>query len=73
MREKSKGGGLAIGALKDLDPVWINEGNDEVEAITIEIKVNKLAISFTTAYGPQENDKIDKKMGYWDYLNKEVL
>ena len=73
LREKSKGGGLAIGALKDLDPVWIKEGNDEVEAITIEIKVKKLAISYTTSYGPQENDKIEKKIGYWDYLNQEVL
>ena len=73
VREKKGGGGLAIGALKDLKPVWIKEGNDEVEAITIEINVKKLAISFTVAYGPQENDQIERKTKFWDYLDEEVI
>ena len=72
VREKKGGGGLAIGALKDLKPVWIKEGNDEVEAITIEINVKKLAISFTVAYGPQENDQIERKTKFWCRIQDEI-
>ena len=32
-----KGGGLAIGILNELDPSWISEGDDNAEALTIEI------------------------------------
>ena len=73
IREDKAGGGLAIGALKDLNPAWIKEGNDDVEAITIEINVKKLPISFTVGYGPQENDKIERKDSFWDYLDEEVI
>ena len=35
-RKNSGGGGLAIGIDKNLNPVWIDEGNDEVEVLTVE-------------------------------------
>ena len=31
VRKQSGGGGLAIGALHNLNPTWVGEGNDEVE------------------------------------------
>ena len=34
LKEKSKGGGLAIGTLKDLDLVWIKEGKNYALAAT---------------------------------------
>ena len=34
-RENSRGGGLAIGALKELKPVLLKEGNDEADAISV--------------------------------------
>ena len=61
IRKNKEGGGLALGCLKELKPVWLREGNDEVEALTIEIILKKLKIRCVVAYGCQENDKIDRK------------
>ena len=37
VRNNRKGGGLAIAAIKDLNPVLVSEGTENVEAITIEV------------------------------------
>ena len=34
-RNDKSGGGLAIGVLKELNPTWIRDGEDKVEAMTI--------------------------------------
>ena len=67
-----KGGGLALGVLNSLDPSWISEGDDDIEAITVEIWVNSFPIRLVCGYGPQEYDKNERKLKFWDYLNKEV-
>ena len=33
LRKDKCGGGLAIGALNDLNPVWISEGDNDVELV----------------------------------------
>ena len=38
------GGGLAIGCTKDLKPVLARKGNDETEALTVDICVEKMKI-----------------------------
>ena len=45
VRIERQGGGLAIGAVKDLEPIWIAEGDDEVEILVIEIKVEDLNLA----------------------------
>ena len=35
-RKNSGGGGLAIGVDKSLNPVWIDEGNDELEFLIVD-------------------------------------
>ena len=62
IRNFKQGGGLAIGALKTLNPIWIKEGNNLVEALTIQVSVQKLNLRITNAYGPQEYDDIAKKI-----------
>ena len=52
----SKGGGIAIGVLDILEPSWISEGNDHVEAITVEIWLEGFPTRLLCAYGPQESD-----------------
>ena len=37
VRKNSNGGGLCIGVKKDLKPVWVNQGDDEVEALAVEV------------------------------------
>ena len=72
IRTEKQGGGLAIGAVKDLEPIWIAEGDDEVEIIVIEIKVEDLKIRCICGYGPQENESLEKKLNFWARLSGEV-
>ena len=72
IRKNSGGGGLAIGVDKNLNPVWIDEGNDEVEVITVEARADDFRFRCVAAYGPQEGDKIEKKEQFWGKLNNEV-
>lgn len=71
-RKNSGGGGLAIGVDKNLNPVWIDEGNDEVEVITVEARADDFKFRCVAAYGPQDGDKIEKKENFWGKLNNEV-
>ena len=71
-RKTKEGGGLAIGCINSLSPVWVREGNENSEALSIEIFVNKFKIRCCAAYGPQETDRIEKKNQFWDYLYEEV-
>ena len=72
IRQDKKGGGLALGCLKDLNPTLVREGNDEVEALTVEIFLKDIKIRCCVAYGPQENACIEKKDAFWNYLDIEV-
>ena len=58
-RKDKSGGGLWIGALKDLHPVWVAHGDDELEVLAIEIRVDDFPVRVVTAYGPQLSDKHD--------------
>ena len=71
--EKDSGGGLAIGCKPELKPIWVKESQDPVEALSIDIFVKKLKIRCCVGYGCQENDNIDKKEAFWDYMDNEVI
>ena len=62
VRELREGGGVAIAARKELNPVLTAEGEDNIEAITIDIHPSKIIISCTSAYGPQLRETMDKKI-----------
>ena len=68
----NKGGGLVIGVINNLNPSWISEGDDEAEALTVEIWVEGFPIRLVCGYGPQEYDNIERKDKFWNYLNDEV-
>ena len=67
------GGGLALGCDKDLNPAWVREGDDQVEAISVEICLKNMKIRCCNAYGCQENENVNKKDAFWTYLDNEVL
>ena len=73
VRKESQGGGMAIAAHKDFNPVWMGEGNDETEVLSIQISVKEMKIRCVNAYGPQENASLDKKDIFWKQLSYEVL
>ena len=66
------GGGLAIGCIKDLKPVLARKGNDDIEALTIDISLQKLKIKCVVGYGPQENSKTENKIQFWNYIEEDA-
>ena len=69
MRVNSEGGGVAIAAKKELNPVLVSEGDNDVETITIDIHLTKITISCTSAYGPQKKESDDMKTKFWKHLD----
>ena len=51
------GGGLALGCLKELRPAWVREGDDQVEALSVDIYVKSMKIRCCVAYGCQEKKR----------------
>lgn len=66
------GGGLAIGCKSELKPVLVRKGNDEIEALTVDIKVENMKIKCVVGYGPQGNSLKDKKLKFWKYIEEEA-
>ena len=71
-KTKINGGGLAIGCVRDLNPALVREGDDDVEALSVDIFVRKMKIRCCVAYGCQEGDAVEKKEAFWNYLDAEV-
>ena len=67
------GGGIALGVTKELSPAFVREGEDGVEAISVEISVKNMRIRCCAAYGCQENELVERKEKFWDYLDEEVF
>ena len=61
-----------MSALKVLTPEFISDGGEGVEAVTIEIHVKNMAISVTSAYGPQESAPVETKTAFWKHLSEEA-
>ena len=72
VRKNGGGGGLALGCLKELNPCWISDGGDKVEVLSVDIFLKSMKIRCCVAYGPQENDNVEKKEMFWEYLDREV-
>ena len=45
------GGGLALGCLRVLKPVWVRDGGDNAEALSVVINVKHMRIRTCVAYG----------------------
>ena len=71
-KSRDGGGGLGIGCINELKPAWVREGDDEVEALSIDIFVKSMKIRYVAAYGCQESDSLDRKLAFWNYLEEEV-
>ena len=72
VRSSKEGGGISISALKQLHPAFVSNGGEEAEAITIDIHVQNMEITITSAYGPHESDTSEKKNAFWTYLSDEA-
>ena len=71
VRKDRNGGGLALGVAVELQPAWVREGDDGVEALSVIISLKNMEIRCCVAYGCQETEKINKKENFWRYLDEE--
>ena len=71
-RQTREGVGIAIGVDKSLDPVWINEGNDDIELLNVEVDFSGFKVRCVCGYGPQENASLEKKQNFWTKLSLDV-
>ena len=72
VRESRDGGGLVLGCLRELDPVLVSKGDEEVEAMSVDISVKRMRIRCCVAYGCQENSLLEKKVKFWNFIEEEV-
>ena len=71
-KNRDGGGGLALGCLKELQAVWVREGDDQVEALSVDIFFKNLKIRCCVAYGCQESDLVARKEAFWNFLDEEI-
>ena len=67
-----RGGGLALGALHDLHPVLVRQGDDEVECLSVEVTTGPTTFRCVVGYGPQLDDTSDRNQKFWNYLDTEI-
>ena len=73
VRDSKEGGGLALGCAKELNPVLVRKGDEEVEAMSVDISVKSMRIRCVVAYGCQENSLVEKKHNFWSFIEEEVI
>ena len=71
-RQESQGGGLALGVNKMFESTLINQGDDETEVLSVLVIVGNIPIRIIVGYGVQENASKEKKVKFWDFIEKEV-
>ena len=49
VRKCGGGGGLALGVIQNLSSVWLGEGDDEIESISVQITVHEMRIRCVVA------------------------
>ena len=69
VRLEKGGGGIAVAARTELNPVLLSEAEGVIDAITIDISTRNMIISCTSAYGPQTTATKETKNKFWDYLS----
>ena len=70
VRSNTKGGGLILAIQECFDPVLIHEGDDVVELLIAQGRINNHNIRFFNAYGPQEDE--DRVLDFYVKLEEEI-
>ena len=56
----------------ELNPVWVGDGDDEVEFLSIVISIQDINIRCVIAYGPQESDSTERKSTFGTGLKRKL-
>ena len=70
VRDSREGGGLVLGCVKELKPVLVRKGNEDVEAMSVDIFVKSMKIRCCVAYGARKMHllKRKEKQFYWKLM-----
>ena len=52
--------------------MWVSQGDDEVECLAVEIWIDDFPVRVVTAYGPQSGDKLERKVKFWEFIEREA-
>ena len=58
--------------MKELNPTFVCDGGEDVEAITVDIHLKDMTVSAISAYGPLENAGAQKKSSFWEHLSEQA-
>ena len=72
-RQNREGGGLLMGCVKELKPVLARKGSDDVEAMSVDIFVKAMKVRCVVAYGCQENNLLERKQQFWNFIEEEAI
>ena len=59
-RQKSQGGGLALGIEKNIESTLIREGDDDIGVMSIQTVLGGIPTRIVVGYGPQENKNFEE-------------
>ena len=71
-RQKSQGGGLALGVHKEIESTLIRDGDDDTEVLSVQTVLADIPVRIIVGYGPQENATIEKKNKFWSFVENEI-
>ena len=71
-RQNSQGGGIAVGVEKNIESTLVREGDDKLEVISVQVVLGKIPVRLVVGYGPQENDEVEKKKNFWNFIENEL-
>ena len=60
-----------MGVHKDRQPVWVAQGDDDLECLAVEVWIEEFLIRVVVAYGPQLGDDADKKHNFWGFIEQQ--
>ena len=73
VRTSRSGGGLLSLICKSFDPVLVYEGDDDTELLVVQGTIGKIKVRFINAYGPQEDDAVERIMGFYERLEEQII
>ena len=68
VRVNKGGGGVAIAAKTELNPVLLSEAGGDIDALNIDINTKNISIAGTSAYGPLNSASAETKTKFWNYF-----
>ena len=67
------GGSILTGVHKNLNPVFISGGEENIEILVVQARIGSHDCRFINGYGPQEYEKLEDRISFYTRLEQEVV